>query len=269
MSLDLWPHLGSLGRMIQVPGTASETASAEERYVFQTTVEGRRRAQVLPASPRSWEVSLPFATGPRLAALDAFARGAWGPGPWNWVTVQAQTGNLLTPREALLLDRFAASSLSDAGPTRVSDGSWAPRSLDVDLASGWVWVTPRGIPVVSDRSVTWAADVEGSSPQIQMSFYDAAGTQLAAHVSSAGGAGMTRVAISAAPPPGAVSVRVGARSSVSRLARPQVTWTSAPVAWAPGHGCPSAVLVGLSTSLTVVRRSGPLGSASFTVMEVA
>ena len=102
---DTWPFIGSLGRLVEVPFTASEGVSRADRYVESTTVEGARRVQVRPAAPRSWSVDVRGASADEVSGLEAFAQGAWGAGPWHWVSVAAQVGNVLTPREALLLDR--------------------------------------------------------------------------------------------------------------------------------------------------------------------
>src|SRR5699024_4037373 len=127
--------------------TASENVSRADRYVESTTVEGARRVQVRPAAPRSWSVDVRGASAGEISGLEAFAQGAWGNGPWHWVSVAAQTGNLLTPREAQLIDFPSGPSFSEAGPVRASDGSWAARSLSVDIPSGWVALA-RGLPLV-------------------------------------------------------------------------------------------------------------------------
>lgn len=270
MARDLWPYIGSLGRLIPVPSTASESVSAEERYVVEATIEGRRRAQVRPAAPRTWSVDIPFALGPRLAALEAFAYGAWGNGPWQWIPVQAQTGNLLTPRESVLLDRASVSesNVQDAGPMRDANGAWSPRSVTVTLDSGWVALV-RGVPVVPGLPFTFSCDVDGVGPQVQIAFHDGAGGQISTHSAAGTGSGVQRVSLTALAPAGAVEAYVGVRSTVTRATRPQATWTPGPVAWASGHGCAEAIVTGLSSALTVVRTSGNLGTASFTVMEVA
>lgn len=266
----MWPYLGEPGRLVQVPGTASEDVSREDRYVVEKTVEGRRRAQVRPASPRSWSVDVPLGSGTDISGLEAFAWGAWGRGPWQWITVAAQTGNLLTPQEAMLVDRVSSSALTDAGPVRVTDGTWAARSVSVALSSGWVALT-RGIPVIAGKSFTWAVDAvgAGSAPQVQVAFYDAAGVQVATEVGTGAGNSMQRVSVTTTVPAGAVSAWGGVRSTVSRAARPQATWTSQPVPFAPGNGCSAAILDGLSSALRVVSPDGPLSDIGFTVMEVS
>lgn len=269
-SLDLWPYLGQPGRLVQVPCTASEDVSRADRYVLETTVEGRQRAQVRPATPRSWTVDVPLGPGAALSGLEDFAWGAWGNGPWHWVSVQAHQGNLLTPRESMLLDRASVSTetVQDAGPVRGAAGEWASRSVTVTLSSGWVALV-RGVPVVPGQPFTFSCDVQGTDPQVHVAFMDAAGGTVGTHIQAGPGTSMQRVSVSATVPAGAVEAYVGLRSTVSRAARPQVTWTSKPVPFMPGHGCRSAIVDGLSSALEVVGPEGPLSSVSFTVTEVA
>lgn len=266
----MWPYIGEPGRLVQVPGTASEDVSREDRYVVETTVEGRRRAQVRPASPRSWSVDIPLGSGADISGLEAFAWGAWGRGPWQWITVAAQAGNLLTPGEALLIDRVSNPALSDAGPIRLPDGKWAARSVAVSLESGWISLV-RGIPVIAGKPVTWSLDVEGagSAPQVQLTFYDSVGGSLTTHAGSGTGTGMQRVSVTAVAPPGAVEARAGVRDTAVRAAQPQATWTERPVPYAPGHGCGAVIVDGLSSALRVVGPDGPATDMSFTVLEVA
>ena len=258
--------------MVEVPFTASENVSRADRYVESTTVEGARRVQVRPVAPRSWSVDVSGASAGELSGLEAFAQGAWGHGPWHWVSVAAQSGNLLTPREALLLDRAGVSSASvqDAGAVRDSSGGWSPRSVSVTIDSGWVALM-RGVPVHPDKPFTFSCDVEGlsSAPGIHVAFYDGAGNGLGGNATYGSGAGMQRVSRTVPVPAGAVSAHVGVRNTVARATRPQVTWTPGPVPFSAGHGCRSAVVDGVSSDLLVVNSGGPVSGVGFTVLEVA
>lgn len=269
-SLDLWPYLGTPGRLVQVPGTASEDVSREDRYIIERTVEGRRRAQVRPVSPRSWSVDVPLGTGAYTSDLEAFAWGAWGNGPWHWVSVHAQQGNLLTPRESALVDRASVSvnNVQDAGPIRDASGAWSARSVTVTLTSGWVALM-RGVPVLPGRPFTFSCDVSGSDPQLHVAFVDAAGGTVSTEIRGGSGSSMQRVSVSATVPAGAVEAQVGVRPTVTRATRPQVTWTAGPVPFAAGHGCRAAILDGLTSALQVVGPDGPLTSLGFSVMEVS
>lgn len=265
---NVWPFIGSLGRLVEVPFTASESVSRADRYVEALTVEGARRVQVLPASPRSWAVDVRGATPNEVSGIASFANGAWGAGPWHWVPVLAQRGNLLTPREADLVEWTARAALSAGGPVRDADGVWAARSLLHSLASGWTSIF-TGLPVIAGMPVTWACDVTGTSPQVTMTFHDVAGAVLAEVTGTGAGSGMQRVSVTAIPPAGSVSARVGVRAGVSRVARPQVSWTDQAVPWSRGHGCRSAVVDGLSENLLAANSSGTYSDAQFSIMEVS
>lgn len=261
-------YLGSLGRLVGFRCASSERVGAEPRYSVATTVEGRRFAQATATAARTWDVTWGARQNPELAKLSAFTSGAWGAGPWHWVPVQAQQGNLLTPREAGLLDFGSSGSLSAAGPILDADGEWAARSVSVSFGSGWVPVVV-GVPVIPGRAVTFSADVQGTSGDaLALSFMDASGSAIQAGYGGAVGGGMARTSVTETAPPGAVSVRVGVRPGVTRLARPQVTWTAGPVPYSAGHGCRAAVVDGFSEDLIVANRFGTYSQASFTVMEV-
>lgn len=265
-------YLGSLGRLIPFRCASSERTGAGDRYRESFTVEGARRVQAVPARPRVWDVSWGARDGGELAKLESFVSGAWGHGPWHWVSVAAQVGNLLTPREALLLDRAGVSgaSVQDAGPVRDSSGGWSPRSVTVSIASGWVALM-RGVPVIPGMPFTFSCDVQGNllPGGIYVAFYDGAGNPMTGGAASAPNAGMHRVSYSRVVPAGAVEAYVGVRAETYVATRPQVTWTDGPVPWSVGHGCRSAVVDGVSSDLLVVNSGGPVSGVGFTVLEVA
>ncbi|MDN5685810.1 MAG: hypothetical protein L0G94_03885 [Brachybacterium sp.] len=263
-------YLGSLGRLTGLPCHSEERVQPAARYITETTVEGRRRAQVRPVTPRSWDVVWDLSEPTEIAALTGFISGAWGRGPWVWVPVQAQVGNLLTPRESMLVDRASVSTehIQDAGPVRDASGGWSARSVTVTITSGWVALA-RDVPVIAGKPVTFSADVEGSGPEVYVVFYDAAGGQMSTNAAAGSGADMQRVSVTATAPAGSVSANIGLRSTVTRAARPQVTWTAGPVPWSAGQGCRSAIVDGFTEDLLVANRFGPYSQVGFTVMEVS
>ena len=265
-------YLGSLGRLVALSCPSEERVQPAPRYTEEFTVEGRRRVQVRPASPRVWDLSVGVATPAELAALSGFVTGAWGPGPWHWVPVQAQLGNLLTPREAQLVERASVSSTSiqDAGPVRDADGLWSPRSVTVSIDSGWVALA-RDVPVVPGLPFTFSCDVQGgfTAGQVHVQFYDAAGGSVGLVTGTAPNAGMRRVSATSVVPSGAVSAIVGVRSQTLVATRPQATWTPGPVPWSAGHGCRSAVVDGWSEDLLATNSYGTYSNASFSIMEVS
>ncbi|UQN30651.1 hypothetical protein [Brachybacterium kimchii] len=258
---------------MEIPYTDTEDVSREDRYSVQTTLEGRRRAQHLPGSARTWSVSIPVGHPEDLLHLDAFAQGAWGPGPWHWLPVQAQVGNLLTPNEAALLERATPAYTLDGGPLQTPDGTWTPRSLLVDLETGSDWLF-KGIPVLPGRPFTWSLDVIGdgvSAPELITIYSDLDGNRIGTGDRRASSTvkGLHRTSMTLTPPAGAATVDVGVRSTVKRLARPQLSWTPVATPYTTGHGCRTAIVDGLESALKTIDQHGPVNAVSFTVMEVS
>lgn len=265
-------YLGSLGRLIPLRCASTERVQSTARYRESFTVEGRRRVQVVPAAPRAWDVSWDLAYPPELAALAGFTSGAWGNGPWVWVPITAHAGNLLTPREAELVDRAIVSTnlVQDAGPVRNADGGWSPRSVRVSSDTGWVSLV-RDVPVVAGKPFTFSCDVQGgfTPAGVQVAFYDAAGNAVSSGNAYAPNAGMRRVSYSTTVPDGAVSASAGVRPETLVATRPQATWTAGPVPFAPGAGCRSAVVEAGSEDVLALWKGVDYRSTGFTVLEVS
>ena len=273
MSHNTWPFIGSLGRLVEVPFTASENVSRADRYVESLTVEGRRRVQVRPAAPRSWSVDVRGATGTELSGLESFVSGAWGHGPWHWVSVRAQRGNLLTPTEADLTGVAYNARWSLGGPMRRESGDWSGQSLAVSVPSGSHTVVD-GIPVLPGRAVTYGADVQASNPSVAprllVQWRDAAGGFIAQEfVDGRVSGAVQRVSMTRTPPTLAASARLLLGPTISRYTAPQVTWTEREMPYSAGHGCRSAVVDGLSEELLVAAAHGVHSNISFTVLEVS
>ena len=236
------------------------------------TVEGARRVQVRPAAPRSWSVDVRGATGNELSGLESFVSGAWGHGPWHWVSVRAQRGNLLTPTEANLTGVEYNVRWALGGPMLRASGDWSGQSLAVAVPSG-AHVVVRDIPVLPGRPVTYAADVQATSastaPRLHVQWADAAGGFISQQYREGQATGaVQRVVATFAPPAGAASARLLLDGTVARYTAPQFTWTAHEVSYAAGHGCRSAVVGGLSEELLVANSRSIYSSVGFTVMEV-
>lgn len=264
-------YLGSLGRLVGLRCASTESSGATDRYVTQTAIDGQRRAQIVPGAPRTWSADWDLAYPGEGAALQGFTSGAWGPGPWHWVPVQAQHENLLTPREAMLLDFYPTGTLSVGGPLHVN-GVRAPRSLLHSRASGWSPVF-RYVPVVPGRAVTWTAEINGPggvAPRLVIQMVDAAGGTISnTYGTGAVTSAVQRVSVTVTPPSNAVAFHACLDYTATRLIRPQVTWTTGPVDYGPGHGCRSAIIDAASTSVLLSTRDRSFSSVGFTVMEVS
>lgn len=265
-------YFGSLGRLVRLSCASSERIGTAARYVPGVTVEGRRRVQVIPAPPRTWDLSWGLADPAEMAALSGFVTGAWGAGPFHWVPVQAQRGNLLTPREAMLVDRASNPLWTEGGPVVAADGSLAPRSMLSGRDETWASLFVD-IPCIPGQPITWTADIAGDgelSPGLTSAFRDANDTQIGTGVNEYAPSvdGLQRVSQTRIAPDDAVSFRAGISYRTKRITRPQVTWTDGPVPYSPGHGCRAAVLDGHAEDLIAANKFGTWSTAQFTVMEV-
>lgn len=262
-------YLGPLGRLMGLRCPSTETTDRANRYSTRTTVEGRRRAQLTPASPRTWSIEWDVAYRPEMAMLRSFTDGEWGPGPWHWVPVTAHRGNLLTPAEAAC--QVASDQLVPGGPVRVADGAWAGSSYLTSGVTTYARVA-SDVPVIPGMPVSWSVDVRGDGttpPQLAMTFNDAGGAQLSAwYFSGAAKPGMQRVTQTRVVPEGAASMNVGVRATALQVARPQVTWTDGPVPFTAGAGCRSAVIEAGPEELIAMWDGIDYRATRFTVMEV-
>lgn len=266
-------YLGSLGRMIGIKCPASQSVEAEERYTFQTTLEGRRKAQVRPRGPRTWSLQTSDATTPeQVAALMQFAQGAWGPGPFVFLPADAPVTNLLTPAASLCgADEFILTSgvtVTEGAPMLTPDG-WAAKSL-IKTTSNGLFLGKDMVPVPATGKITVAAYVRGTSGAAGVAFYDSAGSSVSTTYSpvTAGASNVVRSHVSVTPPPNAVSCRVVVNSSTVQAAWPSVTWTEKVQPFGEGQGCAKSVVSAASRSLVMAVAGSTYSSLSFTVTEV-
>lgn len=264
-------YLGSPGRMIRLKCPVAQRETAEDGYRFVLTLEGRRKAQVVPGGPRVWDISVGQLTTPeQVGTLMEFASGAWGPGPFWFIPGGAAVVNLLTPDDVL---RPAPTGTSEpGGPMRLEDGTWAATSRASINGGGILWRN-QGIqsdpPVLPGVPVTVSAYVEGQGAFVLLQWFDdnAAymGEVSSSSVTSAVG---VRQSVTATTPAGAAYVRVSARNAL-RAARPAVTWTDEMTQWGEGRGCAKAVISQTSRDLVrAIPGMTVFSDLSFTVTEV-
>jgi len=270
-------YLGTLGRMVGIKCPSSQSLEMDEKYFFETSVEGKRQAQLKPIQRRTWGIGTSDATTPaQAAALEAFANGEWGPGPFVFVSADAPVTNLLDPA-ASICDLSAYTfglntEITAGGPVATLDG-WAGQSYMNTGATGSIFFGRYKIPVLPGQPVTGAAYVRGQDSYVALSFYDingnAIGTPRASTVKGMG-ATMTRSFITVTPPAGAVSCMLSAWNTV-QSARPSITWTSDLLDWSTGQGCPMAVVHNVGRELimaTAEKSGGRYSRLSYTATEV-
>lgn len=267
-------YLGSLGALVQVYSNPSMSYSpgVPERS-FQTTLEGRIKAQIKPVGRRSWQLAGKQATGPELAVLLGFAMGEWGQGPFVWVPPAASRMNLLAPEVASCgREAVVNAAVSVSGPLALPDGTTAGRTLTNSAPASSLDFGPKTVPVIAGLKVTGSAYLVGAGAKCVMTFYTSTGSTVSSATSLlAGVAGIpTRLFVTATVPATAVSCRVSGMNA-SLATRPALTWTDRLNEWAPGQGCSSVIVETVSVTAlksstwTESRRDSDL---SFTIREV-
>lgn len=269
-------YLGTPGRMVAIKCPTTQRVNHADRYSFATTLGGKVKAQAGPVGRRTWDVSLgQLSTPSDVGALMDFAKGAWGSGPFWFVTADAPVVNLLTPQVAQC----------DPGSITVSSGTELLGTPPMDLGadgvaaqSVWKTATTTGtatfggpVPVLPGQPVTGSAWVIGTGT-LRLVFLGPSGTQLAT-IDSEAAAWSTpqRLAVTTTAPGTATAVQLVAAGPLTHAARPAVTWTNQPYEWGDGQGCPKAVVHNASRDVVKAwddPRTGRWSEISFTVQEV-
>lgn len=267
-------HLGTLGRMIGIKCPASQNVEVEERYTFQTTLEGIRKAQVRPIGRRSWSLQTSDATTPAEHSLLAqFASGAWGPGPFWFLPADAPGLNIMSPGASLCApgEYFLTSgvTVTEDAPMLTPDG-WAARSLLKNTANGLFLGTDRLPIIFGGPKITVSAYVRGVGGAVGVTFYDSAGGSLGTTYSSvkAGATDVVRSRLTLSPPSGAVSFRVVVNSATVQVCWPAATFTDSVQPFGEGQGCAKAVVHAASRDLVLAVPGRTYSNVSFTVTEV-
>lgn len=268
-------YFGINGRLIPVKCPSVQRVDDGERYQFAMTLEGKRKAQVVPgARRRVWDLVLGDVTTPeQVSALRGIASGAWGDGPFWFIPAEAPNTNMLEPGVASC-DPAAglASTNAPGGPLRV-EGRWFGRSLQNDSAPGHIHFGGSGgglSPAPEAGSpVTASVFVEGAGAGAQVAFWDAAGDFHSA-VSSSGTASAgqpVRSYVTTSVPSGAVWVSVRAVNAV-RAAGPCLSWSDKLLPFSDGRGASKVVVDQVSSDLVYTQPGRTYQNVSFTVTEV-
>lgn len=263
-------YLGTLDRMVGIKCPASQNVGVEERFTFTRTIEGKRKGQARPVGRRTWGLQTSEATTPtEHSAVTAFASGAWGPGPFIFVSAEAPHTNLLSPNWSLCDPSMpSASSVTGAGPVEVEPGLMMPRSY-FNSDSAYVVLVPDKVPVLQGVAVTGSGYVLGSGMRVQLRFRDINGALIQSYSSDAsvGTTQWQRLKVTQVPPAGAAYVEL-AFNGAGRSTGPVVTWTDKVQPWSAGNGCPEAVVDSASSDLTLAVPGATYSNVSFTVSEV-
>lgn len=259
--------------MIGIKCPSSQSLQSSDRYRFDMTLESKRKAQVVPGSRRTWDLKTSDATTPaEHSLLSQFANGAWGNGPFVFVSADASVSNLLTPAASVCApgEYILTSGMSVTGtPPMLTPDGWAASSFTKTLENG-LFLGKDMIPVIPDLPVTVAAYVRGNGGAVSLHWYDAAGAVMSS-VASAVTAGATNVVrswVTAVPPAGAVGCRVSANSATQQVSWPSATWSDKLLPHGDGQGCVKAVVSSMSRDQVLAVPGHTFSNVSFTAMEV-
>lgn len=260
-------YIGSLGRMVKLPYVGSQQVQAEERYNFSSTLEGKRKAQVKPSGPRTWALSADHFRPNEHSLLSQFADGAWGNGPFVFVSADAPVSNMLTP-DGANCKVIATTGNQLAGPVLCSDGTWSPTSI-LAGSGPYIGFQLERMPVIGGSRVTVSAEVLGAGGRVGVQFSNASGgfvSRIDSPVVGVAGV-MRRAVLTVLVPATAVSAQIISPGSV-QATRPQLTWTDRAVAWGDGQGCAKAVVHGVSRDQVLAVQGHTFSNVGFTVSEV-
>lgn len=259
-------YLGSYGRMVGIKCPARQDVEAEQRYSFENTLEGNRKAQARPTGRRTWSLQTSEATTPvDVASVEQFAQGAWGPGPFWFVSADAPYTNMLTPAGASCLDTYQTGT-TNAGPVDLGADGWAAQSI---TRPGYteIYAQFERVPVLQGVPVVGSAYVQGAGAIVRLYWTDATDSVIGAVNSDpAVGSSMQRLVAVGTPPANATGVRLVVQNS-AKFTRPAVTWNKLQP-WSDGQGCPKAVVHSSSRSLTMTGLNTTYSALSYTITEV-
>lgn len=261
--------IGELGRLQPVWSTPSMSITPTVERTYTDTLGGRRFVRQAPRGHREWAMAGDHGFGDELAPVSMFASGAWGVGPWWWLSPWAVGANMLPPEGSLLEYAHMQPGGSVSGPVQADDGQWFPTSAVVSGASTiGVARTETAMQVPCPAGVPVTAGIFASpGQQVRLMFsnidYVSVGSALSPSVT---GTGMRRVTASRVAPAGTASVRVDVVGA-GRLAGASLTMTPAPAPWALGDGCERAVVDAESRDVAVIA-ARPTSSQKFTIREV-
>lgn len=263
-------YLGKAGALFPVECEAA-TVEAETTYSFEVTLEGKRKGQHRKGRPRAWTVDMGLSTSEETADIRALDAGEFGPGPFLWISEEAQATNALLPEIATCGPSAAVgSTVTVSGPLALPGAGAAGRSLFNSEPAQPLDFGSVKSPVIPGQQVTASAWLVGTGAKLTIRWYDAGGTLLTGTPTSAGtgvGTGATRLFVTGTPPATAAFCLLRA-TAATRAARPALTWSAGLAAWAPGGGCAAAVVSKLDNSPTILGAARSHSRVNFTITEL-
>lgn len=251
-------YLGTAARMVPVVPTSAQSEDRPERFTIMATTSKRWAFDTARngVMPRAWSVDLGLLDTREMGVLDEFVQGAWGAGPFRWISCAAHDTNVLTPAQSILAGLDAGTGMN------LVDG-YAPRSV---VGPGRVTLA-ESVPVVPGLPVTVSVDVSGVAT-LTVVFRDGSGAVIDTRVQPSLEMFEQRLTYTAPSVPVTVRTVDVQVSGHTRAGRPQVTWTAEARPWAPGRGADQVVIQSGATDPVVINRSGGYWSGSMSLIEV-
>lgn len=254
--------------MVPVYSTPGMSVSEELPRTYDTTLGGRRFVRSAPRGHREWPLTAAGGYANELAAVQLFADGSWGDGPFWWLSPWAVGVNALTPGGSVLRHADLAGG-TVGGPVRAVDGTWFPVSaVTAGTVNAVARSRARGYTAVPKGTVYTASLYVSAGQRVRVSEFDASlGTALASRQSATGsGSGLSRVSVTGTATASTDALRLDVIGA-GVCAGAAITLTPHLAPWGKGDGCEEAVVDSVSLDVSVVNRVG-WANQSFTVMEV-
>ena len=224
-------HIGTLAHLLPAIPTTDSSIARADRFSFQEA-PNKRWAFVTEkgARLRRWDIATDLISPEEAGALTELAEGAWGHGPFIFVPCPAHGSNVLTPAQSLL------EGVANAGPVSLPGGGTAPRSV----VGGATVTLADKVPVIPGKPVTVSLYMAGGSATV--SFKTLTGSTVGSRPLTPTGDLIQRVTVTAPSVPATARYATITATGYTALARPQLSWTSAPVPWAAGGGAAQVVI---------------------------
>lgn len=220
----LWPVSLKEG----IPTRYAVQQAAAKSWAFVTSPPATRN--------REWSVELD-GTNADSAIIRSFLHGAYGPGPFHFISEAASLTNALTPAQSLLV------GVSNGGSVATTDGGHSPGSV----VGGALTVLADKVPVLPGEPVTVSVEASGATELIIQPRTVTGANAGGAKTVKADGLLMQRIhAVIPAIPSTAQTITISVKG-FNQLARPQVVWADKPSPWDVGGGADSVILLGGSS----------------------
>ena len=226
-------YIGPLDSLQAVSWTTSESMTPAQRYTFQDAPA--RRWSFTSSRPdrgalREWSVEF-SGTNRDKTILEGLATGAYGNGPFVYISEGATLTNVLTPAQSRMATFKNSGSMTTVG-------GYSP----VSLTGGASVVLADEVPVAPGKPATFTVDAMGPTT-LTVQVKNASGGVLSTVTGKSNGGGLLeRVSATIASVPWLGRYLTVSAAGYNVLSQPQVTWTEEPVPFEAGGGAAAVVI---------------------------